>query len=846
MARGTLAATFGLLRIINFRAVRKHAFRAALAAFSLGGGVAVVVAVMIEVTSVSKAVEDVGYQIAGPAPLRVVGAATRGGISPAVIEDARSVAGVGAVVPVIRGVTMIRNSGDHGTESYGLGLGVDCSAQWIVDPKVCQAGQQEPPPAISKSLGDSLDASATLVTDAGQLSMEKFQRVSDLDEVNNGLVAVLPLSMAKVQFARGDRVDMLYVTLAADADAGEVQQRLKTTLGPTYSVQPRSEPAKGYNVNDVLLPLLGIFALISIGVGVILITQITRLSVEERRREIAIASALGASPASIMTGFLSEAALLGAAGSAMGVLTGIVISEPIVASASELTERFVGVTVPVVLKPVILVVGVLAGLLLAVGAAIGPALSASNTPIAAELSGRAAQEQTTGRKIWFRALLLLAIGLAGVIAARLATLSGALVAWQAILADVGAVVALIGLLLATAYLSAQAITSVRPRPDKSRGATLTIALNALRSDRSRTAAISGAIAVPVVVAILLSGFLVAIHIGATRVAESQADGRIAITTTQFADYGPVDARFAPQTVNKLNALTGVEKIERMAEIEISLKDGSLAHIQAQDRPTFPFGLLAGQSPEASQKANEVVIGSVLAREKKLHIGDTLVFGSGLDAQAMSIGTIVATPEYGGRRIYMPYAIAEQIYGPQPAGLIFATPAAGFTAGQVIESIGATRFDQPVTAVDTDGYASEIATSIGRYLTPLNTLKYGLLGIAFISVLSTLLLVGIRRRREVALIQALGATRARVFSITTVEAVVAGAAGGLFGAVLSIAISEAVRRAAVVNVGLITPLVFPWSDAVLYAVLATVAAVFAAIIPAWKSTRSTPATELRDE
>ena len=843
MARGTLAATFGLLRIINFRAVRKHAFRAALAAFSLGGGVAVVVAVMIEVTSVSKAVDDVGYQIAGPAPVRVVGAATRGGISPSVIENARTVPGVAAVVPVIRGVTMIRNDGK---ETFGLALGADCSAQWIVDPKVCQSGQHEPPPAISQVLGDKLDSSASLVTDVGQLSLEKFQRVSDLDNVNNGLVAVLPLSMAKTQFARGDRVDMIYVTLTKDADADAVQRNLKTTLGPTYSVQPRSEPARGYNVNDVLLPLLGIFALISVGVGVILITQITRLSVEERRREIAIASALGASPASIMTGFLSEAGLLGAVGSAMGVATGVVISEPIVASASELTERFVGVTVPVVLKPAILVAGIIAGILLAVGAALGPALSASNTPIAAELSGRAAQEQTTRRKIWFKALLLLAIGLGGVIAARLATLSGALAAWQAIIADIGAVVALIGLLLATAYLSAQAITSLRPNSNKSHGASVTIALNALRSDRSRTAAISGAIAVPVVVAILLSGFLVAIHMGATKVAESQADGRIAITTTQFADYGPIDARFAPQTVNKLNGLAGVAKTERMAEIEISLKDGSLAHIQAQDRPTFPFGLLAGQSPEASQKANEVVIGSVLAREKGLHIGDTLVFGSGLDAQAMSIGTIVATPEYGGRRIYMPYSIAEQIYGPQPAGLIFATPADGFSAGQVIDNISGAQFDQPVKAVDTDGYASDIATSIGRYLTPLNTLKFGLLAIAFVSVLSTLLLVGMRRKREVALIQALGATRLRVFSITTIEAVIAGAAGGLFGGVLSIAISEAVRRAAVVNVGLVTPLVFPWTDALLYAALATVAAVFAAIIPAWKSTRSTPATELRDE
>ncbi|MEO9015924.1 MAG: FtsX-like permease family protein [Mycobacterium sp.] len=800
-------------------------------------------AVLIEVTSVTKAVDDVGYQIAGPAPLRIVGAATRGGISPSVIEHTRATTGVAGVVPIIRGVTLIRNDGQ---EMFGMGLGVDCSAQWIVNPKVCESGQQEPPPAISSVLGNSLAASATLVTDVGQLSMDKFQRVSDLDGVNNGVVTVLPLSMAKVQFARGDRVDMMYVTLTKDSDASEVQARLENTLGPAFSVQSRSEPARGFNVNDMLLPLLAIFALISIGVGIILITQITRLSVEERRREIAIASALGASPAAIMTGFLSEAALLGAVGSLMGVLTGIAIAHPIVASASDLTERFLGVTVPVVLNPAIVVIGPAVGMLLAILAAVVPAVSASNTPIAAELSGRSGQEQTTLRKIWFKGLGLLAVGLAGVIVARLATASGGLLPWQAVAADVGAVVAIIGLLLATAYLSAQAITSIRPRAKGAHGATFTIALNALRSDRSRTAAISGAIAVPVVVAVLLSGFLVSINIGSTDVAESQAENRIAVTTTRYADYGPIDARFAPSTVAKLTSLPGVASIERMAEIEISLKDGSLAHVYAQDRPTVPFGLLAGQPSNDSIESSQVVIGGVLAREKALHLGDTLVFGSGIDAQAMSIGTIVATPEYGGRRIYMPYRVAEQIYGPQPAGLIFVKPAAGFTVGQVMKNIESARFDQPVRAVDTAGYAADIAASIARYLTPLNTLKYGLLAIAFVSVLSTLLLVGIRRRREMALIQALGATRLRVFSITTVEAVIAGAAGSLFGAVLSVAIIEAVRRAAIVNVGLITPLVFPWADALFYAGLATVAAIFAAVIPAWKSTQSTPATELREE
>ncbi len=843
MANVTLAATFGILRIINFRAVRRHALRAALAAFSLGGGVAVVVAVMIETTSVSTAIDDVGYQIAGPAPMRIVGAATRGGIGPAAIDTAKAVDGVSSVVPVIRGVTLIR---DGNRESFGLALGIDCSAQWIIDPKVCQRGQAEPPPAISAVLGKSLAASSTLVTDAGQLSMDKFQRIPELDDVNNGLVVVLPLSMAKVQFARSGQVDLLYITLAKDANASGVQARLVDRLGPGFSVQPRSEPARGFNVNDILFPLLAIFALISVGVGVILIAQITRLSVEERRREIAIGAALGASPASIMTGFLSEAALLGAAGSAMGVLTGILIARPIVASASVLTERFVGVTVPVVLNPAILLIGPAAGILLAVLAAVAPSVSASNTPIAAELSGRAAQEETQARSIWLKAAALLAVGIAGAVFARLATLSGGLRPWQAGVADGGAVTAIIGVLLATAYLAAQTIAAIRLRPHRTRGATLTVALTALRADRPRTAAISGAVAVPVVVAILLSGFLVAIHRGATDVAESQAEGRAAVTTTRFADYGPIDARFAAATVAKLTSLPTVATIERIAEIEISLSDGSLAHIQAQERPSFPFAVLSGQSPKASLNARELVIGGVLAREKDLRVGDTLLLGSGLRAQAMAIGTIVATPEYGGRRIYMSYPTAEDIFGPQPAALIFATPSAGSTVDQIVESIESTKFVQPVRAVDTAGYAAAIAGAIAHYLTPLNTLKYGLLAIAFVSVLSTLLLVGIRRRREIALIRALGATGHKVFGITTIEAIIAGGAGSLFGAILSVAVIEAVRRAAIVNVGLITPMVFPWLDAGLYAGLATFAAVFAAAIPAWKSTQTAPARELRDE
>jgi putative ABC transport system permease protein len=883
MARRRLAATLSVLRIINLRAVRRHTLRALLAAFSLGGGVAIVVAVMIETASVRTAIDDVGYRIAGPAPLRIVGAATRGGIDPAVIDTARKVPGVSVLVPVVRAATLVRN-GDR--ETFVLALGIDCSAHWLIDPKVCQPGQKEPQIlATSTTLGRSLGTSATLATDVGQLSMPTLAQVPQLDTVNNGRVVVLPLSAAQAQFARSDRVDMVYVTLADKSGASEVRgsswslwnsrwqfttwpppgirresspkfhetrdilearTRLVNALGPGYSVLTRSDPARGFNVNTVLFPPLAIFALIAVGVGVILIGQLTRLSVEERRREIAVAAALGASPLSALSGFLAEAALLGAAGSVIGVLIGIVIARPVVASAGELTQLLVGVKVPVVVEPGVVVVGLVTGVLLAVLAAIIPSLSASNTAIATELSGRAAHEYTKSRKIWPKAAALLAIGFAGVVSTRLATTSGGLEPWQAGVANGGVVVAIAGLLLAAAYLSAQVIASIRPRPDRPRGATLTIALTGLRADASRTTAIAGAVAVPVTVAILLSGFLIAINRGVGNVAQSQAHGRLVVTTTRFTDWGSMDAKFSPNTVAKLATLPGVDTIERLAEIETTLADGSWAYVRAEDRPTFSFPVLAGRAPEVSINANQLVIGGILARENGVRVGDTLLLGSGPTARKIVVGTIVATPEVGGRRIQMRYRLAEQIFGPEPADLVFVKPAAKSTFDQIAAEIKSSHFDQPVKAVDAAGYRAAVASGESRYLAPLNTLKYGLLAIAFVSVSSTLLLLGIRQRRELALIQALGATPSKVFAVTTIEAVVASAAGALLGAVLSIAIIDAVRRAAVVDVGSVTPLIFPLSEATRYAALAMIAAIFAAIVPAWKNTQAAPATELRDE
>lgn len=847
MASTALAAAVSVLRLINLRAIRRHTLRALLAALSLGGGVAIVVAVMIETSSVRTAIDDVGYRIAGPAPLRIVGAATQGGIGPAVINTASQVPGVAVLAPVVRAATQVR---DGNRDTVVLALGIDCSARWIIDPKVCGAGQKEPQVmATSTTFARSLGKSATLATDTGQLPVSGLAQIPQLDDVNSGRVIVLPLSAAKVQFARADRVDTVYVTLAEHANRADVQTRIADaldSLGPGYRVLTRDDPAAGFNVNVILFPLLAIFALIAVGIGVILIAQLTRLSIQERRREVAIAAALGASPLMTFGGFLAEAALLGASGSVIGVLLGIVIAHPVVASASELTQQFVGVNVPVVIDGSVVVAALGIGVLLAVLAALLPSRSASKTPIATELSGRAAAEANQSAGVWRRVVTLLAIGVAGVIAVWCATWSGGLAPWQAGIANVSVVVAIVGLLLAAAYVGPEVLDLIRLRPERTRSAALAIAFTGLRADQSRMIAIAGAVAVPVAVATLLSGFLIAINDGVDHVAKKQATDRLVLTTTRYTDWGSTDAKFSPDTMSKLAALPGVGSLERMAEIEITLGNGTLAYVRAEDRPTFSYRALAGQPPRRSVETNQLVIGGILARGTGARVGDTMLLGSGPSARRIPVGTIVATPEVGGLRVQMSYPLAEQIFGPQPAGLVFIKPAAGVSLQRISDEIHAGHFNQPLTVVDADGYRSSVVAGESRFLAPLNTLKYGLLAIAFISVSSTLLLLGIRRRREVALIQALGATPATVFAVTTIEAVIASATGAVLGAMVSIAIIGVVARAAIVDVGAVVPLIFPAAEATGYAVLAVLSAVLAAVGPAWQTTQVGLASQLRDE
>src|SRR6185312_4419780 len=136
-------------------------------------------------------------------------------------------------------------------------------------------------------------------------------------------VAVFSLPRAQRLFARAHRLDVIYVIPAKGVDVGDLRARLQTAVGPWNGVltSTQAPPAIGVYTNTIL-PLFALLSLFALAVGGMLIFNIMTLAMEERRRELALVAALGATARVVRVGAVLEGGALGLLGGAIGVAGG--------------------------------------------------------------------------------------------------------------------------------------------------------------------------------------------------------------------------------------------------------------------------------------------------------------------------------------------------------------------------------------------------------------------------------------------------------------------------------------------------------------------------------------------
>src|SRR5205085_6340111 len=118
------------LRLLNLRRIRRQPLRSMLAVLAVGAGVSLAVSIVVLTTSIGVSLKNAARALAGPAPLRVIGATSRGGLDEAVLPRVASVPGVAAAIPAVQAVTLAEDARRRST--IVLALGVDCRIEALV------------------------------------------------------------------------------------------------------------------------------------------------------------------------------------------------------------------------------------------------------------------------------------------------------------------------------------------------------------------------------------------------------------------------------------------------------------------------------------------------------------------------------------------------------------------------------------------------------------------------------------------------------------------------------------------------------------------------------------------
>jgi putative ABC transport system permease protein len=177
-----------------------------------------------------------------------------------------------------------------------------------------------------------------------QFTVRGIMKSGGLNSAFGGNLAVMDVYAAQKTFGRGRVIDRIDLAVQPDASVDDVRQKLTTLLGPGYQVEAPSARAQQFeNLSQIYAMTANITSLFALFIGMFIIFNTFSIAVTQRRSEIGILRALGATGGQLRRLFLMESAALGLIGSALGVLLGIAIARAVAGNLGQMLGELYGV-----------------------------------------------------------------------------------------------------------------------------------------------------------------------------------------------------------------------------------------------------------------------------------------------------------------------------------------------------------------------------------------------------------------------------------------------------------------------------------------------------------------------
>jgi putative ABC transport system permease protein len=656
-----------------------------------------------------------------------------------------------------------------------------------------------------------------------------------VDSLGALTLAIFDPPTAQSVFGKVGRFDEVLVAAKAGVSPEELVRAIRPILPAGAEVATGeaevTTQAKGTNEQiAVIQKFMLAFGGLALFVGAFVIFNTLSTTVAQRTRELATLRTLGASRRQVLGSVMLESLVIGAAGSAIGLLLGPALAEGLSALFVAVGQDLPGVGAVIATRTI--VVSLLVGVLITLVAGLFPALRATSVPPIAAVREGTLPRSPLAPYVPYVAAGAIALGV-GLLAFGLFA-PGLSVTWMLLLLAVGCLVLFVGVALVSSRLVAPLASLLAWPAEHVAGAAGRLARQNSARNPARTAATASALmiglALVTFVAVLGEGLRSSLGDAVERVVRAD------YVVTADDGFSPL----APEVARSLAAQPGVETVSgvRQDSARVFGSDRSIAGVDPgtiAEVVSFEWDEGSAASP-AELGENGAVLQRAFADEHDLGVDST--FGMET-AQGKSLELIV-------RGIYTPPKL-DPILGPI------------LISQQTFDS----SFERPrdvlalvdVRGEPSDGKRGTLAPALGRFpeaelrtkaefadvrqkeTKDLLTVLYVLLSLSMVvslfGMVNTVVLSVFERTRELGMLRAIGMTRRQARRMVRHESVITALIGAALGLPLGIFLA-ALATQALADEGVAFSL--PVLTLVGFTLIAVAAGLVAAAVPARRASR----------
>jgi putative ABC transport system permease protein len=652
-------------------------------------------------------------------------------------------------------------------------------------------------------------------------------------------IAQVTLPVAQRLTHKLGRFDQISVAAADGVSPALLKRRIAARMPAGVRVETGTESADraSEEIRDnlsFLQTFLLVFGFVAVFVGSFLIFNTFSITVAQRIGEFGMLRTLGASRRQILSSVLVEAGSIGLAGALLGIPCGFLI-----AAAIEALFKAIGLDLPttgLVLESRTVVVALVVGLVVTMVSSLVPALRSTRVPPIAALNSFTARPSARRRLVYL--VLSVLLGVAGFAAVLLGLFGSGSAGARALLMGGGAVVVVFAVSLFSPRLVPPLARAAGWPMERLRRLTGRLARENAQRNPSRTAVTAAALMIGLALVAFVTVFAAGLKSTVAQVVDENFAGGLVIQNSDG---------FSPIPNGAARAARKVPGVELVATIR-----GAQAKVVEGGSPGSTVGVNAttpdiGEAVSVEWKQGgpaalrnlgpgEAVVSDDFASSRGLRLGSRFrlltqtrarpryrVVGE-FHSKLGVFGSVLVTQAEMARRFRQTEDLID---------FVKVAPGADPDRVQALLTAGSERLF-PVTEVLNQ---QELKESREEQINQLVLLVYALLAFAILislfGIANTLALSIHERTRELGMLRAIGMSRRQVRTMIRYEAVITALIGAILGMVLGVVFAALIAQP-LKDEGF--TLSYPIGSLVLLLVLAALAGVLAAILPARRASR----------